>query len=222
MPTRKISDLLGTSAPGSSTGGKAKAPGRAPVPTQPPAAPDDPPAAPGDTVVLSAELGEMLATMAELVASVSNRMDGHTDALIELAHAAAETHAAALAARPDPGRLAAEVEDAFAKSLGPHLRELTAAVAELSRTAQAHGDARNRAEVQLHNMKRDLRAARADTLRWKGYLGVTALGSLLLALLLTLTLPRVMPPTSLTCPLAGGSWLSNETGREACVFWAPE
>lgn len=181
-----------------------------------------PAAPPGGAVILSAELGEALATTAELVAGVSDRMDGQAEALVELAHAQAQTHAAALAARPDPGRLAAEVEDAFSRSLAPQLRQLTTAMAELNRTAQAHGEARNRAEGQVLDMKRDLRAARADAMRWKGYLPGVVAGSLLLALLLgLLAVPRVLTRYPTACGLGGGVWSADASGQQACVLWAP-
>lgn len=164
---------------------------------------------------------ETLDALATIVASVSDRVDGQTDALGKLAGTAAETRQAAFAARAqsDPGQLAAEVTDALNEAMVPRLRELTTAVAELTRTAQAHGETRNRAETQLLDMKRELRAARADTLRWRGYLGGALLGGVALALALTLVLPRIVPPTAFICHLAGGTWVGSAAGEDACVFW---
>ena len=241
MAVRTISDILGARARGTSdqpgalnpptptpntAKAKANASSRALVPTQAPAAPAAaaaPTTPPDDAAPLSAELTDMtevIDALATIVASVSDRVSDQTDALDKLTKTAAETRQAAFAARAqsDPGQLAAEVTDALNAAMVPRLRELTAAVAELTRTAHAHGEARNRAETQLHDMKRDLQAARADALRWKGYLGSAVLSGVLLALVLFLVLPRVVPPTPFTCAFAGGRWLNNE----ACVFWAPE
>jgi hypothetical protein len=201
------------------------------VPTQAPSAPSATPSAsapaipPGDAALLTAELTDITETvdaLATIVASVSDRVDGQTEVLSKLTKTAAETRQAAFAARSqsDPGQLAAEVTDALNNAMVPRLRELTAAVAELTRTAQAHGEARNRAETQLHDMKRELRAARAETLRWKGYLGTALLGGVLLALVLLLVLPRVVTPTTVICRFAGGTWLEGAAGAEACAFLA--
>ncbi len=239
MAIRRISDILGTPAPGTpgtpSTSAPAPAKGtpkslsRALVPTQAPAAPQASAtgAPPDRSATLAAELNDMtevLDALATTVASVSDRVDSQTEVLGKLTKAAAETRQAAFAARAqsDPGQLASEVNQALNDVMLPRLRELTAAVSELTRTAHAHGEARNRAETQLHDMKRELRAARADTLRWKGYLGSALLGGVLLALALLLVLPRVVTPTALTCRFAGGLWLAGGAGQKACVYWATE
>ncbi len=233
MAIRKVSDLLGTPAPGTPrTSAPApakaapKASSRALVPTQAPAAPQASGTAPPDgTPALAAELTDMtevLDALATIVASVSDRVSDQTDALGKLTKTAAETRQAAFAARAqsDPGQLASEVTDALNEAMVPRLRELTAAVAELTRTAQAHGEARNRAETQLHDMTRELRAARTETLRWKGYLGSALLAGVLLALTLLLVLPRVVTPTTVICRFAGGTWLEGAAGAEACAFLA--
>lgn len=236
MAVRKVSDLLSTAAPSTSdTPAPAfkraapKAPSRALVPTQAPAVPQASAVAtsPDSAPALAAELNDMtevLDALATTVASVSDRVDGPTEVLGKLAKTSAEKRQAAFAARAqsDPGQLAAEVTDALNEVMVPRLRELTAAVAELTRTAHAHGEARNRAETQLHDMKRGLRAARTETLRWKGYLGSALLGGVALALVLLLVLPRVVTPTAFTCRFAGGLWLAGGAGQEACVFWEAE
>jgi hypothetical protein len=236
MPRRKISDYLGMplpgepSTPGSSGKSTAKAPGRALVPTQARAAPQAfataLPDSPDDTTALAAELTDMTETLdalATIVASVSDRVDGQTEVLGKLTKTAAEARQAAFAARAqsDPGQLASEVTDALNDAMVPRLRELTAAVSELTRTAHAHGEARNRAETQLHDMKRDLRAARAETLRWKGYLGSALLGGVLLAWALLLVLPRFASAHPLGCRMMGGNFARTDTGASSCLFIAP-
>lgn len=246
MAIRRISDILGTPAPGTPgqpgqpgpptpasatpstarVGAKAptRSPSRALVPTQAPAAPQAAPAAsPGDAALLTAELTDMAETLdalATIVASVSDRVSDQTDALGKLTKTAAETRQAAFAARSqsDPGQLAAEVNQALNDAMVPRLRELTAATAELTRTAQAHGEARNRAEGQVLDMKRELRAARADTLRWKGYLGSALLGGVVLALALLLALPRFVGAHPLGCRMMSGYFAQGDTGTSSCLF----
>ncbi len=166
---------------------------------------------------------ETLDALATIVASVSDRVSDQTDALGKLTKTTAETRQAAFAARAqsDPGQLAAEVNQALNEAMVPRLRELTAAVAELTRTAHAHGEARNRAETQVHDMKRELRAARAETLRWKGYLGSAHLGGVLLAGALLLVLPRFASAYPLGCRMMGGNFARTDTGASSCLFIAP-
>ncbi len=236
MPRRKLSDFLDAPASGTpitpapvSLGSAAMAPSRALVPTQAPAAPGGPAAAPpGGTAALAVELNDVaraLDVVAGVVASVSNRVDRQTQVLEQVSMNAAEARAAAFTARDqsNPGELASKVDRVLSTNTLPYVRELSAAVSELNRTAQAHGEARNRAEGQVLDAKRDLRAARADTLRWKGYLGGTLLGSLLLALLLAFfVVPPVLSSSSGVCKLGRGIWSVNPAGATGCTFRTPQ
>lgn len=222
MPPRKLTDLLGQPA-----GDQAKAPGRALVPAPVPAAPSDRAASPLPPDALAAELaslGETLDMMATLTASVSDRVDGQTAALTKLAGVAAEARQAAFAAcaQADPGRLAAEVEQALGKALLPHLRGMVAAVERLDR---AGGDRESLVQLrgQASDLARDLRRARERAALWRARLPGIAAAALLLVLALLVAAPRLMADHAATCRLMGGEWWDYRAWGDgtSCKFERP-
>ena len=199
MPRRTVSDYLGVPAAGA-----AKAPGRALVPTQAPAAPPDGAAA------LAAELNDLTRTLdvlATIVASVSDRVDGQTAALGKLAGTAAETRQAAFAARAqsDPGKLAAEVSSALDRALLPRLRELHGAVERLDRRDEEQ-NAFGRLKGQVADLTRDLRQTRERAALWRARLPGIGAAALLLVLALLVLAPRFAADHPATCRLMGGEW----------------
>lgn len=207
MPPRKVSDILGTSA-----GNAAKAPSRALVPTQAPAAPQASAAIPPDgTAALSAELNDLTAALDEvatLVANVSGRVNDQTDALGQLAKSAAETRQAAFAARAqsDPGQLASEVGQALDRALLPRLRELTAAVERYGRKAEDQDAALAKLKGQASDLARDLRRARERAALWRARLPGLGAAALVLVLALLALAPRLMADYPITCLFMGGDW----------------
>ncbi|MGX0978464.1 hypothetical protein ACSSVY_004204, partial [Roseovarius sp. MBR-51] len=45
------------------------------------------------------------------------------------------------------------------------------------------------------------------------------LGALVVALVLTVTLPRFLASNASTCAVLGASWTTTTTGVDACVFY---
>jgi len=206
MPPRKVSDLLAAAgAPAPASGDADKPPSRALVLTGAPGAvPPDGPAA------LAAELNDLTRTLdvlATIVASVSDRVDGQTDALAKLAGTAAETRQAAFAARAqaDPGKLASEVGQALNKALLPRLDELADAVARLDRMDEQR-NAYGKLQGQAMDLARDLRLARERAALWRARLPGLGLVALLLVLALLVLVPRVIASHPMGCRLMGGDW----------------
>lgn len=228
MPPRKVSDILaaaGTPAPAADV---AKAPGRALVPTGAPPDPGPAAAAPPDgTAALAAELNDLTRTLdvlATIVASVSDRVDGQTDALAKLAGTAAETRQVAFAARAqsDPGKLAAEVGQALNKALLPRLDELAGAVAGLDRMGEERS-ATSKLQGQAMDLARDLRLARERAALWRARLPGIGLAALLLVLALLVLVPRVVASHPMGCRLMGGDWRDWSTYGDgtSCRFEWP-
>lgn len=48
-----------------------------------------------------------------------------------------------------------------------------------------------------------------------------ALGAVVLALAMSVVLPRFMASTPSTCAVIGGVWTTTTTGTDACVFYRP-
>lgn len=207
MPPRKVSDILAAAGmPAPASRDADKDPSRALVPTGAPAA-----ATPPDgTAALAAELNDLTRTLdvlATIVASVSDRVDGQTDALGKLAGTAAETRQAAFAARAqaDPGKLASEVGQALNKALLPRLDELAGAVARLSRMDEQR-NAYGKLQGQAMDLARDLRLARERAALWRARLPGIGLAALLLVLTLIVLVPRVIASHPMGCRLMGGDW----------------
>lgn len=123
------------------------------------------------------ELRETLDMIGTVLASVSDRVDGQTDALDRLVKTATEARQAAFAARSqtDPAKFG-----------------------------------------EILNQLRD-REKKAD--RLKRLLPWFGLGAAVLALALTVTLPRFSAINGATCTVFGGQWLTASTGRYACVHY---
>jgi hypothetical protein len=204
MPPRKVSDILAAAGVPAPAVDADKPPSRALVPTGAPAAPPD------GTAALAAELNDLTRTLdvlATIVASVSDRVDGQTDALAKLAGTAAETRQAAFAARAqsDPGKLASEVGQALNKALLPRLDELAGAVARLGRMDEQR-NAYGKLQGQAMDLARDLRLARDRAALWRARLPGIGAAVLVLMLALLALAPRLMADHSVTCLLMGGDW----------------
>lgn len=65
---------------------------------------------------------------------------------------------------------------------------------------------------------RDLYAREQKLEAFKHRLPWLGLGTLVLAIALTVTLPRVLAGSAITCTLLGASWTTTTTGVDACVF----
>ena len=61
------------------------------------------------------------------------------------------------------------------------------------------------------------REQKAD--RLKSRLPWFGLGALVVALVLTVTLPRFLASNASTCTVLGASWTTTTTGVDACVFY---
>ena len=145
--------------------------------------------------------------LATIVASVSDRVDGQTEALGKLAGTAAEARQAAFAARAqaDPGKLAAEVSGALDRALLPRLRELHGAVERLDRRDEEQ-NALGRLKGQVADLTRDLRQTRERAALWRARLPGIGAAAVLLMLALLVLAPRFAADHPATCRLMGGEW----------------
>ena len=178
---------------------------------------------------LDPELREALELLATVSASVSDRVDGQTDALDRMAKALAETRTAAFAARKqtDPAlhadRVAAQVEG----RLGDTLRALRQSAGSLGghtdRAGRAFQDLQDHVVGAKHAAAREAWEAR-EWRRQRRRLALWAAPALLALLLLTALLaPRAMAAHETLCSLAGATWWQDDaTTRTACTFFTRE
>lgn len=170
-----------------------------------------------------ATLGEMVDLLGVVVAKMSDKLDQHGETLAAVQKTALESRDAAQAAKTfaDPQRygrhIGNEIDKALAISLD-RLEGLYLALAADRRDASRTMDELVRQEEQtLQRLCDDL--ARAG--RWKKRAPFIALFGLVLALGLTIALPRFLAANGTACAVLGGEWLRGpESGKEACVFYA--
>lgn len=170
-----------------------------------------------------AALGEMVDLLGVVVAKMSDKLDQHGETLAAVQTTALESRDAAQTAKAyaDPQRYGRHIGNEIDKALSvplDRLEGLHLALAADRRDASRAIDELVRQEEQtLLRLRDDL--ARAG--RWKKRTPFIALFGLVLALGLTITLPRFLAGSGFGCAVLGGEWLRGpESGKEACVFYA--
>jgi hypothetical protein len=170
-----------------------------------------------------AALGETVDLLGVVVAKMSDKLDQHGEILAAVRKTALESRDAAQAAKTyaDPQRYGRHIGNEIDKALAAPLDRLEGlhlALAADRRDASRSLDELVRQEEQILQRLRD-ELARAG--RWKKRIPFIALFGLVLALGLTIALPRFTAGNCLACAVLGGEWLRGpESGKEACVFYA--
>jgi hypothetical protein len=170
-----------------------------------------------------AALGEMVDLLGVVVARMSDKLDQHGETLAVVRKTALESRDAAQAAKTyaDPQRygrhIGNEIDKALAAPLdrleGLHLA-LTADRRDASRTMD---ELVRQEEQTLLRLRNELERAG----RWKKRASFIALFGLVLAIILSIALPRFMAGNGTVCAVLGGEWLRGpESGKQACVFYA--
>ena len=176
---------------------------------------------------LDPELREALELLATVAASVSDRVDGQTDALDRVAKALAETRTAAFAARKqtDPRLHADQVAGQVEHRLGDTLRALRQSTSSLGQHTDRAGRAFQDLQGHVAGAKRAAACEEWEARDWRRRrrrLVLWAAPALLALLLLTALLaPRAMAAHEALCALAGATWWqSDATGQGICAFAA--
>ena len=168
-----------------------------------------------------AELRETLDLMATAVASMSDRIDALTVAADRQIKVSTEARIAAFAAKDqtDPKRHG----EALAKTLNAGLGQVATDMAEIVRRLALQTDRTlgalaksedDRSSAVREVLERERKAERLNRrLPWFG------LGALVMALAMTVALPRFMAGNASMCAVLGASWTTTTTGVDACVFY---
>lgn len=168
-----------------------------------------------------AELRETLDLMATAVASMSDRIDALTAAADKQIKVSTEARIAAFAAKDqtDPRRYG----EALAKTLNAGLGQVATDMAEIVRRLALQTDktlgALARSEDDRSSALREVFERERKAERLKRRLPWFGLGALVLALVMTVTLPRLMAGNVSMCTVLGASWTTTTTGVDACVFY---
>ena len=169
------------------------------------------------------ELRETLDLLSTVMASVSDRVDANTQVLDRLNKTATEARQAAFAAKAqtDPkayGELVGETIDGKLKD----------ALQGLAQTTNALGQQTGQTLSVLNEAERDKRdvinAIRAREVKVEHFIDRRrwfVFGAVVLALAMTVLLPRFLASNAATCAVLGASWTTTTMGVDACVFYQP-
>ena len=158
------------------------------------------------------ELRETLDRLASLALNLSDQVEDQTKAINRATTAANEARRAAVTVQSqnDPAgfgdRIGQAVEARLLDTLQRLDRNKTAAV--LDQASEDRG-----------NLLRNIRDREERLERWKSYWPWFGLGALVLALAMTVALPRFLASTPSTCAVLGATWTATTEGVNACVFY---
>ena len=168
-----------------------------------------------------AELRETVDLMATAVASMSNRIDGLTKAANRQIEVSTEARIAAFAARDqtNPKKYGELVGATIDGKINDNLVRMGQMCVDLFNASNRAQDALKKAEEDKSAALRQVweREQRAERLKYR--LPWFGLGALVVALVLTVTLPRFLASNASTCAVLGASWTTTTTGVDACVFY---
>ena len=169
-----------------------------------------------------AALRETLDLLGTVVANMAGKLDRHGQILAEVQKVSAESRDAAQAAKAhsDPQRYGRHIGQELDKALDATLDRLegmqSGFATDRQETRRSLGELVRQEEAVLQHLRDDLEEAG----RWKRRAPFIALFGLLLALGLTIALPRFLAGNGIGCAVLGGEWLRGpESGKKACVFY---
>jgi hypothetical protein len=176
-------------------------------------------AAPAPSLAVLSETVDLLGVV---VAKMSEKLDQHGETLAAVQKTALESRDAAQAAKAfaDPQRYGRHIGNEIDKALAVPLDRLEGLhlglAADRRDTSRTLDELVRQEEQTLQRLRDDL----ANAGRWKKRAPFIALFGLVLALGLSIALPRFMAGNGVACAVLGGEWLKeNASGRLVCVFY---
>ena len=170
-----------------------------------------------------ATLGEMVDLLGVVVAKMSDKLDQHGETLAAVQKTALESRDAAQAAKAyaDPQRYGRHIGNEIDKALAVPLDRLEGLHLGLAADRRDASRALDELVRQEEHTLQRLRDELARAGRRKKRAPFIAVFGLVLALGLTIALPRFMAGNGAACAVLGGEWLRGpETSKQACVFYA--
>ncbi|GAD57239.1 hypothetical protein [Limimaricola cinnabarinus] len=167
------------------------------------------------------ELCETLDLLSTVLASVSDRVDAQTTVLDRVNKTATEARQAAFAAKTqtDPERYGEMVGRTIDGQINDNLIRMGRMAVDLGRQSNVTQKVLKQAEEDKLAILRQVRDRENRADRLKRLLPWLGLGAVVLALAMSVVLPRFMASHPLTCAVIGGVWTTTTTGTDACVFY---
>ena len=169
-----------------------------------------------------AALSETVDLLGVVVARMSEKLGQHGQTLAGMQKIAVESRDAAQAAKAfsDPKRYANYIGQEVYEALGQSFDRLEALHSGLKADRQDNRRTLDELARQEEAVLQRLRDEQTRAERWKKRIPFIALFGLVLALGLTIALPRFMAGNGAACAVLGGQRLKeNASGRLACVFY---
>lgn len=179
----------------------------------------DPSASPA--LLTDEDLRETLDLLATAVASISDRVDDQTRVLDRVNKTATEARSAAFAAQKqtDPQQYGELVGETVNGRINETLTRIYQMATDLLHASNHTQQVLREADEDRSDTMRELWEREQKLDRFKSRLPWFGLGTLVLALVLTVTLPRFLASYPSTCAVLGATWSTTTTGVDACVFY---
>ena len=177
---------------------------------------------PASPALSLAALGETVDLLGVVVAKMSEKLDQHGKTLAGIQTVAMESREAAQAAKAfsDPKRYANYIGQEVYEALGQSLDRLEVLHSGFDADRQDNCRTLDELTRQEEAVLQQLLDDQARAGRWKKRIPFIALFGLVVALGLTVALPRFLAGNGTACAVLGGQWLKeNASGRLACVFY---
>ena len=171
------------------------------------------------------ELRETLEMVGTVLASVSDRVDAQTTAMDKLVKTATEARQAAFAAQnqTDPELYGEILSEQVFHKLDQPINLVHRVSETLSKSAEHAGRVIEKGneliETERLTLYREVRAREEKAVRLKRNLPWFGLGAVVLALVMSVTLPRFSAINGTTCTVFGGVWTQTTVGQPACVHY---
>ncbi|WP_298922388.1 hypothetical protein [uncultured Roseobacter sp.] len=167
------------------------------------------------------DLRETVDLMGKLVARMSDRVDTQTKILKDLDGTVAEARSAAFTAaeQTDPEHYGQLVGETIDGKINDNLVRMGQMCVDLFNASNRAEDALKKAEEDKSASLRQVWDREQKVKQLKSRLPWFGLGAVVLALALSVLLPRFLASNVSACAVLGASWTTTTTGVDACVFY---
>ena len=168
------------------------------------------------------DLRETLDRLAALSLDMSDRLEEQTRAINRISTATSEARRAAQAAKDqtNPENYGDLVGATIDGKINDNLARMGHMATDLLKVSNRTQEVLKKAEDNKSAALRDIWEREQKAGRLKSRFPWFGLAAVVLALAMTVLLPRFLASNAATCAVLGASWTSTTTGVDACVFYA--